>query len=303
MLKHKNKWAVLFSLAILQVQTSFATEIIHYKNVPVSIELRKGEERSIQFGDHVKIGITQGQKAKRLFRIQAAQGTVHILAYKKLQNKERIQFKRISDGRVILIDFISTDDSTEGPLLENVEIVLESENVIDVATRDSVNTAYDIPGVSPVEMTRFVSQKLYGPTRLLKDVPGIVEITVGIKGQVKIFKGKNKYKTVSEPIIAVQGGGYYLTGIHIKNTSDEEVELDYRELNLPFSHATFQHHRLSPSSTPGDSTVLYLVFDRPLKESLYPWTYYKDRREELAREKEEREILAASKKRRLTKHR
>ena len=54
------------------------------------------------------------------------------------------------------------------------------------------------------------------------------------------------------------------------------MTLDYLDLNLPFSHVTFQHHKLNPHGLPGDSTVLYLITEEPLKKALYPWTYYQD---------------------------
>ena len=71
-----------------------------------------------------------------------------------------------------------------------------------------------------------------------------------------------------------------LAALYIRNVSDETVQLDYLDLNLPFSHATLQHHSLEPQGTPGDSTVLYLISERSLKETLYPWTYYQDLKRE-----------------------
>lgn len=264
---------------------ALATEIIHYNNLPVTIELRKGEERGIQFGDHVQVGITKGQKAKNLFRVQSAQGAIHLLPY-DVFDKQRIQVKRLTDGRVILLDLIASKEDPMATPLEDIRILLESENVVPEDELQVSDSPMDIPIITPVDLTRFASQRLYGPTRLHRDRPGITETTLGVKGAVRVFKGENKYRTYSKPILAYQGGGYYLAAIHIKNTSDIEVGLDYLDLNLPFSHATFQHHMLYPNGTPGDSTVLYLISEKPLNETLYPWTYYQDLKadaEEMAR--------------------
>lgn len=282
--------SVLFAAAFgIYSGSALATAIIHYANLPVTIELRKGEERSIQFGDHVQVGITKAQEMKNLFRVQPAQGTVHIMPFEEF-DKQRVHIKRMTDGRVILLDLIaSKNDPNEMPL-EDVRILLQSENVVPEDERQVSEAPIEIPVITPVDLTRFAAQRLYGPTRLHLDRPGITETTLGVKGAVKVFKGENKYKTFSTPILAYQGGGYYLAAMHIKNTSDENVTLDYLDLNLPFSHATFQHHTLYPNGTPGDSTVLYLISETPLKETLYPWTYYQD----LAADEQERARLEKS---------
>lgn len=274
MMKLINKSASVFALCGLYATAALSTEIVHYKNVPVTIELRKGEERSIQFGDHVQVGVTKGQQMKKLFRVQSAQGGVHILPHQEF-DKQRVQIKRMGDGRVILLDFIAGKPGHNSKPLEEVKILLPSENVI-VEQEEETSMAMDMPVITPVDLTRFASQRLYGPNRLHKDVRGISEASLRMKSAVKVFKGQNKHKTASRPVVAYQGGGYYVTGIHIKNTSHDEVKLDYLDINLPFTHATFQHHALNPNGTPGDSTVLYLISDESMKETLYPWTYYMD---------------------------
>lgn len=252
-----------------------AVQIIHYKNEPVTIQLITGQERTIQFGDHVQVGVTKGQQMQKLFRLQSAQGAVFIKPYKDF-DKQRVTIKRITDGRVILVDFVSEKGAKNAEPLEKVKVLLEADNVVAEPQVSAPSIARNLPIVTPVDLTRFASQRLYGPSRLHNDVMGITEVSMGVKSSIKIFKGENKYRTFAKPVVAYQGGGYYLSGIHIKNVSDEPVKLDYLDLNLPFTHATFQHHSLAANGTPGDSTVLYLIAEKPLKETLYPWTYYLD---------------------------
>lgn len=269
--------AILLLGSLILANVSHAVDIIHYGNKPVTIELHKGEERTIQFGDNVKVGITKGQQAEKLFRIQSAQGAVHFLPYESF-DKQRIQVKRISDNRVILIDLISFEASSKSKTLEDIKIVLDIDDIVenDAAALDSNSDGTNITIITPVDLTRFVSQQLYGPSRLHRDLRGVSESALGIKGAIKLFGGENKYKTKTVPVVAFQGGGHYLTALHVKNLDSAPVTLSYLDLNVPFTHATFQHHRLHPIGTPGDSTTLYLISDRPLKETLYPWTYYRD---------------------------
>lgn len=267
-----NKAILLTVFIAIFAPILHADEIIHYNNEPVTVHLILGEERTIQFGDHVQVGVTKGQQVKQLFRVQSAQGAVFIKPYKEF-DKQRVTIKRITDGRVILIDFVSNKAAEEAEALEKVRILLDTDNVV---SEPQVMSVPDLTIVTPVDLTRYASQRLYGPSRLQQDVKGITEASIGIKSSIRLFKGENKYKTYSKPVISYQGGGYYLSGIHIKNISEDSVQLNYLDLNLPFTHATFQHHMLSSNGTPGDSTVLYLIADKPLKDTLYPWTYYLD---------------------------
>jgi integrating conjugative element protein (TIGR03749 family) len=255
----------------------FATEIIHYENLPVTINLFEGQERSIQFGDHVSVGITKGQQSNKLFRIQSALGTIHILPHTSF-DKQRIQIKRHSDGRILLLDLISRKAEPNTQSLEEVRIYLPTENVVRSSQQEIVEESRtsEQPSVSPIELTRFAAQRLYGPSRLHDDLQGVSETAIGVKGAIRIFKGDNKINTYSEAIVGYFGGGHYLVAIHIRNLSKKPVSLDYLDLNLSFDYATFQHHSLNVAGTPGDSTVLYLISKKPLNETLYPWTYYQD---------------------------
>jgi len=276
----------LTAIVLLFQSRTYATEIIHYENIPVTIELRQGEERTIHFGDHVQVGMTKGQQLKKLFRVQSAQGAIHLLPYQPF-DKQRIQVKRL-DGRVVLLDLIAAKEDKNASPMEDVRIYLSTEDTVENSFSDEDDSIEpEAPIITPVDLTRFASQLLYGPSRLHKDVPGITETTLGVGGAIRLFKGANKYKTISKPIIAYQGGGYFLAGIHIKNISAEKVSLNYLDINVPFSHVTFQHHSLNRNGLPGDSTVLYLISEVPLKEALYPWTYYQDLKAE-AEEKQRR---------------
>lgn len=248
---------------------AYAVEIVHYSNSPITIELSPDIERSIDFGDHVRVGITKGQKMKQLFRVQSAQGVVHLKAKKEFA-KQRIQVEKFSDGRVILIDLISTKDKKSNEL---VKVVLEKDNKPKAQTDAPEEKSHII---TPVELTRYASQQLFGPRRLHKNVAGISNIPVPFNDHIKVFKGENKFFTTARPIMAIKGGGYYLTSLLIKNVTKQPISLSYLDINIPFSHATFQHQTIHEVGSVGDSTVLYLLSKRPLKSTLYPWNYYQD---------------------------
>jgi integrating conjugative element protein (TIGR03749 family) len=266
-------WLLLFVTS-----PAWAIEIIHYDNLPVTVELREGEERSIQFGSHVQVGVTKGQQLQKMFRVQSAQGAVHFLPYEEF-DKQRIQIRRMSDGQVILLDLIASPAVENAEPLETLRLVLASDNVVSDKNAQA-STPRKAQRITPIDLTRYAAQNLYGPSRLHSSVPGISDVNLTDKGAVKVFKGAARYQTLSKPVVAYRGGGHYLAALHIRNVSTDPVQLNYLDINLPFSHATLQHHQLEPMGTPGDSTMLYLISERPLKETLYPWTYYQDLKRE-----------------------
>ena len=248
----------------------YGEEIIQYDGKPVSIELTVGQERSINFSAHVTVGTTLSQNQRNLFRIQTAQGFLHIKANKDFES-ERIQVKRLDSGALMLIDLTARKAGNNS---EDVRIMTPDQNQVAGSEFPDNNQTDKERLISPVDLTRFAAKQLYAPQRLVKPVNGIQPMPLGIEGAIKIFKGLNRGQVVSKPISGIQGGGFYLTTIHLVNTSDEIIQLDYLDLNIPFTHATFQHHTLYPSGQPGDDTALYLISDRPITQILIPWDYF-----------------------------
>lgn len=256
--------------------SAMATEVVHYTNKPVVVELHAGQERKIQFGDHVKVGVTRQQEVEKQFRVQSAQGAVLIRPEKPFE-RERVVIKRITDGKVVLLDLIATPTPAKADPLEDMRIYLENENTIEQEVQQSEQAvAKHQPQVTPITLTRYAAQKLYAPTRLHKEIPGISEANLNdmLNQEVRAFKGLNRVQTHAKPVLAYKANNLYVVALLVRNTTHENVTLNYLDINLPFTHATFQHHQLSRTGTAGDRTILYLVNDRPLTETLVPWTYY-----------------------------
>lgn len=258
------------AMSLLLSAHAMSDEIIQYDGKPVSIELTVGEERSINFSAHVQIGKTRSQEQRNLFRIQTAQGFLHIRANKEFES-ERIQVKRLDNGTLMLIDLTAR---AAGNNTEDVRIMTPDQNQVSVSELTESNGSPKQNLISPVDLTRYAAKQLFAPSRLVAPVNGITATPLGIQGAIKIFKGLNRGRVTAKPILAIQGGGFYLTTIHLVNNFEESVELSYLDLNLPFTHATFQHHTLNASGSAGDDTALYLISDKPITQMLIPWDYY-----------------------------
>lgn len=285
----KLKLAALVGAALFSIN-AVATEIVHYTNKPVTVHLQNGEERTIQFGDHVAVGVTPEQEVNKLFRVQSAQGAIHLRPNTTF-SQERIQVKRITDGKIILMDLVSTEP-TDKPLEDmrvyvgnEAQVIRDKQKVTESQVGNSQGLGLVAPRepISPVTLTRYAAQKLYSPERLHKGVPGISEANLNsmVNKKVRAFKGINRARTDVEPVLAYRGDNLYVTALLVRNTTSDSITLNYMDINLPFSHATYQHHKLARKGLPGDRTILYLVNDRPLKETLVPWTFFKDEKARL----------------------
>ncbi len=281
--------------ALLLSSAVQATEYIEYSNKPVTIQLHEGEERTIQFGDHVAVGVTPKQEAQGLFRVQSAQGALHILPRKTFE-RERIQVKRLGDGKIVLIDLVSIEANKKDETpLEDIRIYVGNEakelpKDIEAANEEASGetnaTQKEVEPITPITLTRHLAQKLYAPERLHKVMPGISEVSLNevLHKDVRAFKGINRAKTTVKPILAYRSGNLYATALLVSNTGNTTVQLNYLDINLPFTHATYQHHKLTPKGQAGDRTVLYVINERPLSETLVPWTYYSELEVQKAKE-------------------
>ncbi len=265
---------IYICLALL-VTSANATEIVHYTNKPVVVQLYRDQERMLQFGDHVQVGVSSAQQAQRLFRVQSAQGAVHIRPNKAF-DRERVQVKRMTDGKVVLLDLVAIEPGVNSVPLEDMRIFLESENTIDRGDKASLSGTLRKTAITPITLTRYVAQKLYAPTRLHQEIAGISEEHLNdlIEKEIRIFKGINRTKTKSQPVLAYKSGNQHIVALLVRNSSSEPLILNYLDINLPFTHATFQHHKLNSAGQAGDRTILYLVNNRPSNETLVPWSFY-----------------------------
>ena len=281
--------------ALLLSSAVQATEYIEYSNKPVTIQLHEGEERTIQFGDHVAVGVTPKQEAQGLFRVQSAQGALHILPRKTFE-RERIQVKRLGDGKIVLIDLVSIEANKKDQTpLEDIRIYVgneakelpkDIETAKEEASGETNANQKEIEPITPITLTRHLAQKLYAPERLHKVMPGISEVSLNevLHKDVRAFKGINRAKTTVRPILAYRSGNLYATALLVSNSGNTPVQLNYLDINIPFTHATYQHHKLTPKGQAGDRTVLYVINERPLSETLVPWTYYSELEVQKAKE-------------------
>jgi integrating conjugative element protein (TIGR03749 family) len=157
----------------------------------------------------------------------------------------------------------------------NSSIANKDSNVVKkykvVSVKKSINTVIkpaNKQSLSLVDLTRFASQSLYAPKRLIQDI-GLNRVPV-TTNHINIFSCSyiNCLDIVAKPLISWTDGNKYITAIEIKNIGNETINLDPRFLLGDFITATFQFNRISAKNTNNDTTVLYVVSKQSLEQSL-----------------------------------
>ncbi len=250
---------VLFCLGIpsIGLAETAAAERIEWTKTPIKLSLSVDRERQIHFPAPVRVGVPMAIEGS--LRIQSADGTVYLLAYRPFDTT-RVMVRETSSGRTYLFDLHAMEPSGIQPPRE-IFITNPSPQTASAADPQTDQPAETLDYVS---LTRFGAQQLYAPKRLLPTLSNLSRVPVTNKAVALVRGGAVK----AIPLIAWSAGGQYVTAVKLTNTSSRPVELDPRRLRGRWLAATFQHARLLPNGDEADTTCVYLISARPFEASL-----------------------------------
>ena len=236
------------------------TERIAWKKIPIKLDLKVGHERLIHFPSPIKVGLPG--RLQPLLRVQSVDGTLYLLA-KSAFKAARVMVREIENGKVYLFDITA---SKEGGQTNTVQIYstgnLNSEwDKTESSSNKGAHPAFEL--YSYVALTRFASQQLYAPARLLQNLPGIIRAPVTRKSVNLIHGGAIK----ATPLVAWRTGNLYLTALNLANQTNQPQTLDPRTIRGTWLSTAFQHNRLLPAGDEADTTVVYLISARPFEIS------------------------------------
>jgi integrating conjugative element protein (TIGR03749 family) len=185
------------------------------------------------------------------------------LKAKSLIDNEKILVKD-KNGKIIVFlisSFIANKDTT---INKNYHVVSKKNTISKIKKPLQQNKK-----LSLADLTRFASQKLYAPKRLIKDI-GLNEIPVSTT-PIDIFSCHRSticVDTIATPIFSYESSDKYISAIKIVNNSNQVFYLDHRDVIGDFIAATFQFEKIDIKDSPNDITVLYVISNKPLEQSL-----------------------------------
>lgn len=257
-----------FTLPVwLGCAAAHAVEIMHWERLPLAVPLHVGQERIIFIDQNVRVGVPR--TLTDALRIQSSGGAIYLRASASIA-PTRLQLQDVRSGEIILIDIAATAAEDQPPLepIKIVKAATASHRSLDdpASSGSSSDSTGDTPSQTasdprgsplPVVLTRYAAQSLYAPLRTLEPLSGVTQIKQRRELDLSLL-------IPTQPIVSTLLGAWQLddhivTAVKLRNTSEQILNLDPRELQGDFLTATFQHPNLGPSGLATDTTVVYLV--------------------------------------------
>ncbi len=127
------------------------------------------------------------------------------------------------------------------------------------------------PALTYVDLTRFAAQSLYAPKRLIENI-NLIRVPINTKQAVRLFTCSTALtcngNVLARPIATWQSPRFYITAVLLKNTTQQQIVLDPRDLLGTWKATTFHFNRLGKANSPEDTSVVYLVSLSPFEQSL-----------------------------------
>lgn len=249
----------LLLLALLAFEAAAAPERVVWDHQPIRLRLAVGVERLIEFPSAVRVGLPPGLQAGALKALVVGR-RIYLTAEAAFEVQRLMA--RDAEGVTYLFDL-----SADGRPAATSKLI-----VMTPATEEAPAHAAPEP-LGAVALTRFAMQQLYAPKRLRTTPPGVSRVPVGGE-PVNLLRG-GIFRTT--PIASWRSPDAYVTAIEVVNLTDEARDVDPRDIRGRcgyrgcFRHATLRHDRsrLGPHGSRWDTTVLVLIGERPLDESLH----------------------------------
>jgi integrating conjugative element protein (TIGR03749 family) len=233
-----------------------------YQRVPLRVGLAVNRERLIGFPGIVALHTPEGFEA--LAQTQIIDRTVYIKALAPF-NAIRVIAEEIHTGRKIPLDFVAeTVKAPSAAQYRPLEILVSGTNTQGPAASTigdaRPSTREPAPSHDMVALTRHAAQALYAPTRLIPNTAGVTQVSVNAGAVQGLYRG---WRIETAPIGAWRSGQLTVTAVRFRNQSAGAQDLDLQEIRGSWLAATAQHTRLLAAGSQWDTTVVYLVCDKP----------------------------------------
>lgn len=243
------------------------TETLVWNRAPLRIALPVGSERRVDFPVEVDVFVPEAL-AEKVQVTATREGSVFWNAQSDFET-ERLMVTDKTGGTQWLLDLSAEESAPTHPLAIRDSRVASSlpPTSPEVATNDALSGMES--AIDEVDLVRAAARQFYGPSRLAELPAGVSRANVPT-GPVTLYRG-----TALETVVvggwraSSFGSDLYVTAVHVVNRTSQEVRPDPRRLRAKLLSMTPQHAWLAPAGQhPHDTTLWYLVSDRPFQESL-----------------------------------
>jgi len=228
---------------------------LDYTGAPVPVTLGVGVERRIVFEQPFRLGLEP--ETASAFDLEIYDRQLLVSVRRPVTTRAKVQ---LADGRIIPLDI---EGVVSAGVTAPLEIVARTEiGPVPRSAEIPEPPPLALPDARPgyVDLVRFAAQRMYAPTRLFSEWPGIAASEVG-QEPVRLIRGARIRAT---PMASWQSGQLTVTAVRLDNQESRRIGLDPRQVVGIWKAAAFHHRSLAPEG----SSALYLVSDRAFSEAL-----------------------------------
>ena len=244
-----------------------AERTLVWNKFPITIVLPVGEEIRVTFPADVTLQLPM-DITDRLESLAPNQRIVYWKATAPFDSVRAIATSADNES-VYLIDLVAQEGAvTESLRIEDPDRIV-AQNPAGFDGQHVTGNEQELVDPPEIVLTRFASQTLYAPRRL---VPVNADISLqpinGLPAAFPLMRSQSGEQYQFSVVGAWAGYGRFITAVMAVNKSSITVHINPGLIAGNFSHITAQHLTLGPSGSLEDRTTLYLISDTPFASAI-----------------------------------
>lgn len=244
-----------------------------WNSTPITLVIPVGEEIRVTFPTEVLLQVP-ATLTSSLESLAPNQQIVYWRATAPF-DAARVVAQSVDNQTVYLIDLVAQPGASKEPvMIEDANRILAAHNEAEgSSTRYEPQELLDPPEII---LTRFASQTLYAPQRLLPQNDSISALAdVRLATDFPLIRSQSGEQYAVSVVGAWSGFGRYVTAVLVVNQSQLRIEVNPGLVQGNFTHITPQHLFIGPKGSLEDRTTLYLIsavpFNAAILEDGYGW--------------------------------
>lgn len=229
-------------------------------DIVVKVPFAKNTDKKVVFDEPVALGVTSS--FQKVIRTQNIGNTLYLTAINKTDRRFRLVAKgRESKKTYVLLVYV-TDDQGDA---EDIRIIPHGAKV---SVQGGGGFSEEI---TPIHLTRFVSQNLYAPDYAIEPLLGARRTVISLPERIDFIHEGDGLEV--SPLVAYEGGKWTLTALKVVNKSSiNNYSLDRKGLmkfypRLKAYGVVAQHKYLGVDKNDNHS-VVYVITEGPLAENI-----------------------------------
>ena len=254
------------AVSTLNDAAQLQAEHVVWNKLPIQFSVVVGKERLLSFPEKVRVVNDDPALTSEKVSILNNSGTLYIKA-KQVFESVRLRIVVVSTGETILVDLSGVASGDDLP----VEVVLASNTSVNINNATQSNSATEgtkknNETANVVSLTRFATQQLYSPTRLLEENSNIYRTPMYTQKSVVLTSGDS---LAAFPLISWRGGDLYVTAVLLRNNLHQAISINPNSfLGCWQSISVYPLTTLSAMGSQGDRSTVFLVSSAPFGDAL-----------------------------------